>query len=138
MYTYSNGGTTSKLFGHTFIRETQQRLSICAYRVCRTRKWECPVVQIIIMLMHKNVLRILIYLFVDCTNWYIVFYLESLQVYRGYVDDPRNTDNAWMETVAVNFHDETGNGVGKFKLHAGKTFNKDSCYFIFVLIPTTV
>ena len=21
-------------------------------------------------------------------------------VYKGYVDDPRNTDNAWMETVA--------------------------------------
>ena len=31
-----------------------------------------------------------------------------IQVYKGYVDDPRNTDNAWMETVAVNFHDETG------------------------------
>uniref|UniRef100_A0A3Q2E7M9 Nudix (nucleoside diphosphate linked moiety X)-type motif 9 n=1 Tax=Cyprinodon variegatus TaxID=28743 RepID=A0A3Q2E7M9_CYPVA len=30
------------------------------------------------------------------------------QVYKGYVDDPRNTDNAWMETVAVNFHDEAG------------------------------
>lgn len=25
-------------------------------------------------------------------------------VYKGYVDDPRNTDNAWMETVALNFH----------------------------------
>lgn len=32
----------------------------------------------------------------------------ALQVYRGYVDDPRNTDNAWMETEAVNYHDETG------------------------------
>lgn len=31
-----------------------------------------------------------------------------VQIYAGYVDDPRNTDNAWMETVAVNFHDETG------------------------------
>lgn len=40
-------------------------------------------------------------------------------VYRGYVDDPRNTDNAWMETVAVNFHDETGEGLGKFALNAG-------------------
>lgn len=30
------------------------------------------------------------------------------QVFKGYVDDPRNTDNAWMETVAVNFHDESG------------------------------
>ena len=27
-------------------------------------------------------------------------------VYRGYVDDPRNTDNAWMESVAVLFHCE--------------------------------
>ena len=25
-------------------------------------------------------------------------------VYRGYVDDPRNTDNAWMETTAMWFH----------------------------------
>lgn len=23
------------------------------------------------------------------------------QVYRGYMDDPRNTDNAWIETVAM-------------------------------------
>ncbi|XP_030197754.1 ADP-ribose pyrophosphatase, mitochondrial isoform X2 [Gadus morhua] len=43
----------------------------------------------------------------------------GLQVYRGYVDDPRNTDNAWMETVAVNFHDETGNSVSELPLQAG-------------------
>ena len=30
------------------------------------------------------------------------------ELYKGYVDDPRNTDNAWMETVVVNFHDEDG------------------------------
>ena len=42
------------------------------------------------------------------------------QVYRGYVDDPRNTDNSWMETVAVNFHDDTGEQVGRLQLHAGK------------------
>lgn len=24
------------------------------------------------------------------------------------MDDPRNTDNAWMETIAVSFHDDTG------------------------------
>lgn len=24
------------------------------------------------------------------------------------MDDPRNTDNAWMETEAVNYHDDTG------------------------------
>lgn len=38
----------------------------------------------------------------------------SFQVYEGYVDDPRNTDNAWMETVAVNFHDEAGNFLLRF------------------------
>ena len=26
------------------------------------------------------------------------------EIYRGYVDDPRNTDNAWMETIAFHFH----------------------------------
>ena len=25
-------------------------------------------------------------------------------VYRGYVDDPRNTDNAWIETTAMHYH----------------------------------
>jgi len=25
-------------------------------------------------------------------------------VYRGYVDDPRNTDNAWMESTVFHFH----------------------------------
>ena len=58
-------------------------------------------------------------------------------MYAGYVDDPRNTDNAWMETVAYNFHDDTGQnlslftnlvelfcflsgkGVGRLKLKAG-------------------
>ena len=39
-----------------------------------------------------------------------------LQVYKGYVDDPRNTDNSWMETVAVNFHDDTGEVFNEFKL----------------------
>jgi ADP-ribose pyrophosphatase len=39
-------------------------------------------------------------------------------LYKGYVDDPRNTDNAWMETVAVNFHDNS-NAFDSFKLHAG-------------------
>ena len=42
-----------------------------------------------------------------------------MQVYRGYVDDPRNTDNAWMETVAFNFHDEAGDGLGATKFKAG-------------------
>ena len=46
-------------------------------------------------------------------------YVWCAQVYSGYVDDPRNTDNAWMETVAVNFHDGSGHSAGRFHLHAG-------------------
>ncbi|VDP83465.1 unnamed protein product [Echinostoma caproni] len=46
------------------------------------------------------------------------FFETGDEVYRGYVDDPRNTDNAWMETVAVNFHDETGQKIAKFALKA--------------------
>jgi len=41
------------------------------------------------------------------------------KIYAGYVDDPRNTDNSWMETVAVNFHDTTGAAFSKVKLQAG-------------------
>mmetsp|Transcript_46464 Transcript_46464/g.149828 ORF Transcript_46464/g.149828 Transcript_46464/m.149828 type:complete len:365 (+) Transcript_46464:111-1205(+) len=38
-------------------------------------------------------------------------------VYRGYVDDPRNTDNAWMETTAFHFH-ATG-AAARLQLTAG-------------------
>ncbi|XP_038138255.1 ADP-ribose pyrophosphatase, mitochondrial [Cyprinodon tularosa] len=48
-----------------------------------------------------------------------LFEAPGFQVYKGYVDDPRNTDNAWMETVAVNFHDEAGNSVSELPLQAG-------------------
>lgn len=40
-------------------------------------------------------------------------------IFEGYVDDPRNTDNAWMETVAMNFHDDDGSIFGVIQLHAG-------------------
>lgn len=33
------------------------------------------------------------------------------QVYKGYVDDPRNTDNAWIEMVAVSIHIQGQNDV---------------------------
>ncbi|KAL1440880.1 hypothetical protein MTO96_009051 [Rhipicephalus appendiculatus] len=48
-----------------------------------------------------------------------LFFSKGIEVYKGYVDDPRNTDNAWMETVACNFHDDSGNITGKFTLEAG-------------------
>jgi len=47
------------------------------------------------------------------------FFSGGKEVYRGYVDDPRNTDNAWMETTAIHFHDDTGDQVGTFPLAAG-------------------
>lgn len=47
------------------------------------------------------------------------FFDKGKQIYAGYVDDPRNTDNAWMETVAFLFHDESGREIGQFDLKAG-------------------
>jgi ADP-ribose pyrophosphatase len=46
-------------------------------------------------------------------------FANGVEVYRGPVDDPRNTDNSWMETSAMNFHDEDGSVFCEFKLHAG-------------------
>jgi len=40
-------------------------------------------------------------------------------IFQGYIDDPRNTDNAWMESEAVNMHDETGELTKDLKLEAG-------------------
>uniref|UniRef100_A0A8C3TQ30 ADP-ribose pyrophosphatase, mitochondrial n=1 Tax=Catharus ustulatus TaxID=91951 RepID=A0A8C3TQ30_CATUS len=48
-----------------------------------------------------------------------LFSQDHFVVYRGYVDDPRNTDNAWMETEAVNYHDETGETMDNLPLEAG-------------------
>ncbi|XP_063693719.1 transient receptor potential cation channel subfamily M member-like 2 isoform X10 [Bolinopsis microptera] len=42
----------------------------------------------------------------------------GITVYKGYVDDPRNTDNAWIETIAVNYHDSTGKSFSKFPLQS--------------------
>jgi len=44
-------------------------------------------------------------------------------VYRGYVDDPRNTDNAWMETTAFHFHCSLELG-GMLPLQAGDDARK--------------
>ncbi|KAL7677493.1 hypothetical protein ACOME3_003731 [Neoechinorhynchus agilis] len=40
-------------------------------------------------------------------------------IYQGYVDDPRNTDNAWMETSVYNFHDNDNSVCAHFDLKAG-------------------
>lgn len=47
------------------------------------------------------------------------FFASGVTLYCGYVDDPRNTDNAWMETTVKNFHDETGETVDSLPLKAG-------------------
>lgn len=47
------------------------------------------------------------------------FFNHGQKIYQGYVDDPRNTDNSWMETTVTNFHDDTGEIVGEFPLMAG-------------------
>jgi ADP-ribose pyrophosphatase len=48
------------------------------------------------------------------------FFSRGVEIYKGIVaDDPRNTDNAWMETVVYSFHDEEGPFVGKLKLVSG-------------------
>lgn len=48
-----------------------------------------------------------------------LFFTNGIEIYKGYVDDPRNTDNAWIETVALNFHDEDNNTFGQLPLTAG-------------------
>ncbi|XP_057295057.1 ADP-ribose pyrophosphatase, mitochondrial-like isoform X3 [Hydractinia symbiolongicarpus] len=56
----------------------------------------------------------------ECTKKLIdELFTHGEVIYQGYVDDPRNTDNSWMETVAVNFHDDDGTTVGKIPLEAG-------------------
>ncbi|EDV96788.1 GH16459 [Drosophila grimshawi] len=58
--------------------------------------------------------------FADKGNMVEQFFKEGgVHVYSGYVDDFRNTDNAWMETTALNFHDEEGTKVGQLQLNAG-------------------
>eukprot|EP00300_Choanocystis_sp_HF-7_P029770 c3736_g1_i1.p1 GENE.c3736_g1_i1~~c3736_g1_i1.p1 ORF type:complete len:328 (-),score=43.16 c3736_g1_i1:108-1091(-) len=42
---------------------------------------------------------------------------SGIEIFKGYVDDPRNTDNSWMETTAVWFHADESMG-SKMKLSA--------------------
>jgi hypothetical protein len=46
-------------------------------------------------------------------------YARGNRFYRGYFDDPRNTDNAWLEVIAFNFHDENGSMTGSAALQTG-------------------
>lgn len=44
---------------------------------------------------------------------------KGIEIYSGYVDDPRNTDNAWIETTAYNFHDDSGDILSGIQFEAG-------------------
>ncbi|GFW80476.1 ADP-ribose pyrophosphatase, mitochondrial [Trichonephila clavipes] len=46
------------------------------------------------------------------------FYHDEKKVYKGYIDDARNTDNAWIESNAVNFHDLSGWNTHELKLQS--------------------
>ncbi|KAM9254380.1 transient receptor potential cation channel subfamily M member 2 isoform 1-T1 [Dugong dugon] len=43
---------------------------------------------------------------------------QGVEVYKGYVDDPRNTDNAWIETVAISVHFQDQNDVELKRLNS--------------------
>ncbi|XP_064135610.1 transient receptor potential cation channel subfamily M member 2 isoform X2 [Loxodonta africana] len=43
---------------------------------------------------------------------------QGVEVYKGYVDDPRNTDNAWIETVAISIHFQDQNDVDLQQLNS--------------------
>lgn len=47
----------------------------------------------------------------------LVWHLHA-QVHKGYLDDPRNTDNAWVETVAISVHFDTQNDVEMKRLNS--------------------
>lgn len=44
---------------------------------------------------------------------------KGQELYKGYADDARNTDNAWLETCVVNYHDDDGTILQHFEPRAG-------------------
>eukprot|EP00055_Hartaetosiga_balthica_P002905 m.5717 g.5717 ORF g.5717 m.5717 type:complete len:1485 (+) comp2458_c0_seq1:201-4655(+) len=46
-------------------------------------------------------------------------FTQGKVVARIYSEDPRNTDNAWIETTCVNFHDDTGEKTDLLQLKGG-------------------
>lgn len=52
-------------------------------------------------------------------NLRLFFEKTGVQIYTGYVDDPRNTDNAWVETTVFNFHENNCKTISNYNLKAG-------------------
>ena len=67
---------------------------------------------------------------VGLAYWFnlISFAAIFLQIFRGYCDDYRNTDNAWIETLACNFHDEDGTVFESIRLSVS------ICYMNFIFL----
>ena len=55
-----------------------------------------------------------------------ILFQGGTEVFKGYVDDPRNTDVAWIETLAMNYHDDSGEVFNKIKLQV---------FFAFCVVP---
>ncbi|XP_048811178.1 transient receptor potential cation channel subfamily M member 2 isoform X1 [Lagopus muta] len=43
---------------------------------------------------------------------------QGTEIHKGYLDDPRNTDNAWVETVAISVHFDNQNDVEMKRLNS--------------------
>ncbi|XP_057290183.1 transient receptor potential cation channel subfamily M member-like 2 [Hydractinia symbiolongicarpus] len=39
---------------------------------------------------------------------------HGLELYNGPIEDPRNTDEAWIESVVINYHDQDGRVISKY------------------------
>lgn len=56
----------------------------------------------------------------ETKNIFETLFKDGLKIGPIYAEDYRNTDNAWIETLCINLHDETGREVSKLELKAGK------------------
>lgn len=67
-----------------------------------------------------NKILIFVFLFPELKEIVERFFDKTgVEIYSGYVDDPRNTDNAWIETTAYSFHDESGKELEAIAFQAG-------------------
>jgi hypothetical protein len=68
----------------------------------------------------------------------LIMIVMIFQLYQGYADDYRNTDNAWLETSVVNYHDDTGEILTNFELRVRAEalfFSRDAFFFnLFVVL----
>lgn len=55
----------------------------------------------------------------DVFNITKLFDMTAKTMYCDYIDDFRNTDNAWVESMAFSFHDDTGKSVKHLHFKAG-------------------